>query len=339
MSIPRHDVSRGKLIYKGREYKVLNRPLSNELLVKCNSLDTNAIQTFTTALWMFNQCKWEIKKKKLYLTEIFQSNLLKKLTAKSELEVFWVDKLVVYVVTEVPIPSKKSLGKEILHRIDIIFRNGKYIGTEQHASTDYGIQIKRMVNYMGAQQGMFTFDKECITLGSDGIKLDCGDKFVRYLENDINSMMKKSVDGIDLSIEDFQDITTSSPKMMYVCDELCLRDDLTNDNKLELMRHFAEAIADKIQIVAGKVPTKYLIQIEIEKNFFFDAIKVLIDILDEKLTASSDNYFNFSDDDRFIVGLSSVEEYLPSDKELILIDDKLVLPSSFCAIVKIFVGL
>ena len=338
MSVPRHDVSRGELSYNGRKYKVLNRPLSNELLEKCNSLNKKDIQLFTTALWMFHRCKWEIRKKKLYLTEMFQSNLLKKLTGKSELEAYWVDKLSIHVATEVPIACKKSLGKEILHRIDIIFRNGKYIGTEQYASTDYGIQIKRMVNYMGAQQGMFTFNKECIALGSDGIKLDCRDKFVRYLENDINSMMKKSVDGIDLSIEDFQGITTSSPKMMYVCDELCLRDDLTNDNKLELMRHFAEAIADKIQIVAGKVPKKYLIQIEIEKNFFFDAIKALIDILDEKFTASSDNYFNFSDDDRFIVGLSYAEEYLPLDKELILIDDQLVLPSSSCAIVKIFVG-
>lgn len=67
---------------------------------------------------------------------------------------------------------------------------------------------------MSVQKSIFTCDTDCVLLKRACITLDYEDENISCIENDINSMMKKSVDGIDLCIEDFKTVLDKSSKIL-----------------------------------------------------------------------------------------------------------------------------
>jgi hypothetical protein len=70
MSFPTKDAVFGKIVYKNREYGVLNRPFTEKELKKINGYLKENNCGYSSANWRSYYFKWIIEDKKLYLVSI-----------------------------------------------------------------------------------------------------------------------------------------------------------------------------------------------------------------------------------------------------------------------------
>ena len=74
--------------------------------------------------------------------------------------------------------------------------------------------MRRLVNYLGYETGLFTFGRELIRSTPDRVTLQCEGNFARKLEQEIN--------GVFATIDhaDFWAYVTPDARMLYLCEEL-----------------------------------------------------------------------------------------------------------------------
>jgi hypothetical protein len=322
MITKRHDSSCGILLHEGKKFKVLNRPISESLIDKYDEYSKNTI-TVIEEIWMFHTCKWEIRKNKLYLTEMFQSHLLRLFTNKNFMLATWVDKLLLHRATEVLMSSKKDNRKEKLYYSDLRFDNANLVSKKISISSSYTLGMYREINYKGVQEGIFTFDIKDVCLSENLVLFDSNDDLIPYLENDIFGMLKKSNQGVKLDIKDFSRVLQSSSKVTYVCYELS-----THKNRQTMMDNL-NSIVDKIDTIVDKKPANYLVHIEIDHNFNFEMVRIFMERL----------YDLCSDDSTVLMGINEHKKIKLSKKKkkknYMYVKEKKVP----CAVFKIIIGI
>jgi N-acetylglutamate synthase-like GNAT family acetyltransferase len=169
-------------------------------------------------------------------------------------------------------------------------------------------------------EGIFTFDKKEVFLDKKCVKIDGNDNLIPYLENDINSMLKKNTHGIELDMKDFSSVMKKSSKVTYVCYGVC-----THKNR-QVMLDEVNSILDKIDVVVGKISANYLVYIEMEYNFDFDIAKIFMASL----------YDVSSDDSIVIMGFNEAKKLkLSKKKKNYMNDEEKKVP---CVTFKIIIG-
>ena len=144
---------------------------------------------------------------------------------------------------------------------------------------------------MSVQKSIFTCDTDCIIMKRDCIKLDYEDENISYIENEINSMMQKNVDGIDLCIEDFKTVLDKSYKMTYMSHSVFCHN---NTTKKEMFDAINLIVRDVILFSSKKRLVNYLMHIEMHEKCDFDIVKFFMESL-----------YDESDDDSIVlVGFS-----------------------------------
>ena len=129
---------------------------------------------------------------------------------------------------------------------------------------------------MSVQNSIFTCDTDCVLVKRTCIKLDYEDENISYIEDEINSMMKKSVDGIDLCIEDVKTILDKSSKMTYMTHSVFCH---KNSSKKEMLDAINLIVRDVILISSKKRLVNYLVHIEMHEGFDFSIVKYFMECI------------------------------------------------------------
>jgi hypothetical protein len=74
--------------------------------------------------------------------------------------------------------------------------------------------MRRLVNYLGYETGLFTFDRELIRSTSDRVTLQCEGNFARKLEQEISGLIG-SIDHAD-----FWPHVAPDARLLYLCEEM-----------------------------------------------------------------------------------------------------------------------
>jgi hypothetical protein len=121
MSFPTKDAVFGKIVYKNREYYILNRPFTEEELKKINIYLKENNCGYSSANWKSYMFKWIIEDKKLYLVSIKletcqnKENLINK--------IFNTNKLFISFNGDTKVVESKRIIKRV--RNDIVMKERK----------------------------------------------------------------------------------------------------------------------------------------------------------------------------------------------------------------------
>lgn len=186
MSIPKHDTKYGTLIYQGREYTLLNNPLPKELIGKYDQLDEEVRQPYCSAQWMNQQTRWEIRDQVLYFVEMFDEGILPLLIGENEMKATWVDMLAVHIATEIPLDRDGYRHtKEVVYFLELRFNDARHIATQKKEGKGFFDQSRRMVKYIGRQEGLYRFDTALLSFVEGSISLNAHGTIAEYMTNDL----------------------------------------------------------------------------------------------------------------------------------------------------------
>ncbi len=186
MSIPKHNTKYGTLIYQGREYALLNSLLPRELTGKYDQLGEEVMRPYCSAQWMKQQTRWEIRDQVLYLVEMFDEKILPLLIGEHEMKAIWVDMLAVHIATEIPLDRDGYRHtKETVHFLELRFNDARHIVTQKKEGKGFFDQSRRMVKYIGRQEGLYRFDSVLLSFVEGGVSLNAHGTIAEYMTNDL----------------------------------------------------------------------------------------------------------------------------------------------------------
>ena len=258
------DRTLGSVQFEEKECKVLNRPLPEFLTNKYLQYFKQPHSILKTS-WMLHKCKWKIEKDQLYLTEMFQTHLLKKFVEKEEILATWVDKLLLHRATEIIISYKSILKKENIYYIEFHFQDARLLSKKPKVSTKYVRKIgnKYLLGHMSL--GVFTLDREDIFFTDENLHIKGEDGLIPFLEKEINAMLKKNnKGGIDLNSVDMRKVLKQTSKVTYFCDIV---------SRTVHMNADINRILYKVNLIRDELPTNYLVHIDTEAGFNFELLK------------------------------------------------------------------
>ena len=259
-----NDRTLGSVQFEGKECKVLNRPLP-EFLTNKYLQCIKQPHTILTTSWMIHKCKWKIEKDKLYLTEMFQIQLLKKFLDDEEILATWVDKLLLHRATEIIISSKSILRKENIYYTEFHFQDAKLLSKKPKISTKYVREVGNKYRLGHMPLGVFTFDRKDIFFTAENLHIKGEDGLIPFLEKEINSMLKKNnKGGIELNIEDMRKVLKQTSKVTYLCDVISTTTHMNAD---------IHRILDRINIIRDELPANCLVHIDTEVGFNTEVVK------------------------------------------------------------------
>ena len=97
-----------------------------------------------------------------------------------------------------------------------------------------------------------------------------------HLKEEINAMLLKSDNDINLSMEDVREVLKSASRVMYLCEGIsCHQNDLDN------MRKNIYDIVDRLKILTSGARVNYLIHIDLDEKIDLDMVRFFMDNLYE----------------------------------------------------------
>jgi len=264
------DRTLGSVQFEEKECKVLNRPLP-EFLTNKYLQYLKQPHTVLKTSWMLHKCKWKIEKDKLYLTEMFQTQLLKKFVEKEKILATWVDKLLLHRATEIIISSKSILKKENIYYTELHFQDAKLLSKKPKVSTKYVREVgnKYLLGHMPL--GVFTFDREDIFFTDENLHIKGDDTLIPFLEKEINAMVKKNnKGGIDLNSVDMRKVLKKTSKVTYLCDVVSTTEHMNAD---------IHRMLDRINIIRDELPANCLVHIDTEVGFNTEVVKEFMECM------------------------------------------------------------
>jgi len=275
--MPQHDTTYGILVYLGREYRLLNNPLSKELIEKYKQLSEEMKQPYCSAPWLNQQTKWEIRDHVLYLTEMFREDLLMLLIGLDEQKATWVDMLSVYIATEIPLDRDGYCHtKETVHFLELGFNNARHIATQKKEGKGFFDQSRRMVNYLGRQEGLYRFDRALLSFVKGGISLNAHGTIAEYMTNDLK-VIKHSI-CLERMLRDVDQV-------LYLCKTIALYP--SSD-----MAVIANRIVSTLSIISQGNTTKYCIFCNAEEGVSKDIQEQMLKAIKKVWDSHEDNYFD-----------------------------------------------
>ena len=290
MSVPRHDTIRGKLLYNGREYRVLNAPLPDAFINRYNALEPERRQAYSTAPWNNHKLTWVLKKDGLYLTEMFRDDLLPYMFDRHELKANWVDHLDIHIATEIPLSSEEDFfKKERLYFLRLEFEQATFRSASRLCSSSYGIQMRRIVNYLSRQTGIYTFQSNLLTFDRGMIRLKSAARQKDFFEDDFNEMLRSTVETRKQFAECLKKIQTQNKRVLYFCNEVSLSG--TRD-----IGHIAGEISEQIVTVTGGSFSSFLVHLADDEGRFLSTAgsHALKKHLEMMLEAKEKKFFDLS---------------------------------------------
>jgi len=252
---------------------------------------------------MLHKCKWKLEKDNLYLTEMFQTHLLKKFLEKEEVLATWVDELHLHRATEATISSKSILRKENVYFSELRFKSAKLVLEKQKVSTVYSKGSKKSIIQGYCQEGIFTFYRDDIVLKDNKVCIKGSDVLVPYLEKDINAMLKKSnKGGIDLNIVDMRKVLKKASKVTYLCDVV---------SQTKYMNTDINCILDRIKVITDESSANYLVHLDMEAGFNFEVVKEFMECM-----------YDICDDGHVLVGCNERKKKKLSNKKKDIFDEQ-----------------
>ena len=315
----RDDRTLGRLQFEEKECKVLNRPLPKSLTDKYLQYIKQP-HTIMKTSWMLHKCKWKIEKDSLYLTEMFQTHLLKKFLEKEEILATWVDELLLHRATEIIISSKSILRKENIYYSELRFKDAKLLGKKQKLSTMYPKGSQNSIIQGQCQEGIFTFDRDDVVLKNKQIYLKGSDVLLPYLEEDMNAMLLTSHKGISLSMKDVNEVVDNAAIVTYMCESI-----ISNVKHRKVMQNNIDEIINKIKIITDGKEVNYLVHIDMDTGFDFKIVKEFMERM-----------YDMCDESPVIIGFNERKKETISKKKEDVFDEK--DEKSSHAFVKILMG-
>ena len=315
----RHGRTFGILQFEEKTFKVLNRPLPETLTDKYLEHIKQPVTIMETA-WMMHKCKWKIKKERLYLTEMFQTHLLKKFLNQEEVLAIWVDKLFLHRATETIISSKSILRKENIYYHELRFKSAKLLGKKPKVSTVYPKGSKKSIIKGHSQEGIFTFDRDDIVLKNKLICLKGTDVLLPYLEEDINDMLLTSYKGISLSMKDVNEVLQNASVVTYMCESIVF-----NAKYRKVMQDNIDEIINKIKVITDGKEVNYLVHIDMDEKFDFEIVKEFMERM-----------YDMADENQVLIGLNEHKKKKISKRKMDIFDDYDEVPLH--AFVKVLMG-
>ena len=315
MATLRHGRTFGILQFEKKEYRVCNRPLSKSLMEKYAQYIKKP-QTIIETLWMLHKCKWEVRENRLYLTEMFQTHLLRKFTDSEEVLATWVDKLLFHRVTEMILSSKSILRKENVYYTELRFKNAQLLAKKLKVSTAYGKDMEIRGIFEATQLGIFTFDREDIFLKDKKLIIKGDDELIPHLQKDINAMLKKSHKGINLNMEDMKTVLQKASKVTYLCDVV---------SKNKNMNNVINRILDRVKVITDASSVNYLVYIDMDEGFDFEVMKAFMERM-----------YDMCDDSHVIIGFNERKKKKKPKKKEDIFDERDEVPSH--VFIKVLMG-
>ena len=190
MSIPKQDQVYGSLLYRGTYMDVVNIPLPKYLLDGYDRLKRSGHHSTMEVFSLFPQCKWEIKRDRLYLTELFQPNLLKALCGEDIIHARWVQELITLHATVYEYPNFDIRAKLYLRKFR--FEEGVLVDKKLVITRNYGMAARRFIYHLGLQEGIFIFNRDVFHILDNQFMFYYGYNprdFDFYLGKEINTML------------------------------------------------------------------------------------------------------------------------------------------------------
>jgi len=273
-------------------------------------------QTIIETLWMLHKCKWEVRENRLYLTEMFQTHLLRKFTDSEEVLATWVDKLLFHRVTEMILSSKSILRKENVYYTELRFKNAQLLAKKLKVSTAYGKDMEIRGIFEATQLGIFTFDREDIFLKDKKLIIKGDDELIPHLQKDINAMLKKSHKGINLNMEDMKTVLQKASKVTYLCDVV---------SKNKNMNNVINRILDRVKVITDASSVNYLVYIDMDEGFDFEVMKAFMERM-----------YDMCDDSHVIIGFNERKKKKKPKKKEDIFDERDEVPSH--VFIKVLMG-
>jgi len=314
-----HGRTFGTLQFEEKTFKALNRPLPDNLTDNYLEYIKQPATIMETA-WMMHKCKWEVRENRLYLTEMFQTHLLRKFTDSEEVLATWVDKLILHRATETIISSKSILRKENIYYTELCFKNAKLLRKNQKVSTVDFKGYKKTIIKEHCQEGIFTFDRDDVVLKNKKICLKGRDVLLPYLEEDINVMLRTSHKGISLSMKDVNEVVENASIVTYLCESI-----VCNAKYRKVMQDNIDEIINKIKVMTDGKKVNYLVHIDMDEKFDFEIVKEFMECM-----------YDLGDERQVLIGFNEHKKEKVSKGKEDVFDDCDEVPSE--AFIKVFMG-
>ena len=97
-----------------------------------------------------------------------------------------------------------------------------------------------------------------------------------HLNEEINAMLLKSHNDINLSIEDVREVLKCASRVMYFCESIACP-----QNDLDDMRRNIYDIVDRLKVLTSGARVNYLIHIDLDEKIDLDMVRFFMDNLYE----------------------------------------------------------
>ena len=146
MGIPEKSTVNGKLQYKNRWHKVLNAPLSDEIMHKLETYQGDKKWIDPTAPWKTMPLVWKMEEGKLYLVKLYIDGLLEELTGSDRVFASWVNELKLFVEDKTICRTYEPKEDYVEERIIQLLHFDKGIFLQEEMQTELSASQERKDN-------------------------------------------------------------------------------------------------------------------------------------------------------------------------------------------------
>lgn len=207
---------RGSLQYNGMNYRVLNAPLSDEIVEKLEKYTGDIRWVDPARPWRKIPLLWVLEDNKLYLERLYVDGLLEELFGSSKVFASWVETLELLLEDDTICKTyreKDSYLKEQT-RLHLSFDQGKFRTEEKETELYMEIEPKNNIDRDLAYT-TFRIDSNDLLIYLED-NMEAGeDQLLSILTTFINEMLEENDEGISLDMSDLKEVLQKGDVALY----------------------------------------------------------------------------------------------------------------------------
>ena len=271
MGISKTGTADGKLRYRKRWYKVIDAPLSDEIIEKLNTYRGDKEWNDPAAPWRTMPLLWELEEGRLYLVKLYTDGLLEELTGSEKLFASWVDALDLLVeektVCKMHEQEENYVEERILLRL--LFDKGVFLHEEKRTELFPSAERKELI----ARYPLYTT-----------VRMVSSDLLI-YMEDEIGSERDQLLPLMSELIEDMidedDDISLDEAELKEVLErgETCLFASVEGRDIDTIVGSLIHSVTDEKLLTAKGC----LLHLRMHKKFPRKSVAKIIEAVDEGL--------------------------------------------------------
>ena len=261
----------GKLWYKHRWHKVIDAPLSDEIIQKLEMYQGDKEWNDPLAPWRSMTLLWILEEGKLYLVKLYKDGLLEELTGSDRLFASWIDALDLLVEDKTVCKMHEQEEGYVEERIllHLLFDKGVFLREEKRTELFTSMERKELI----ARYPLYTT-----------VRMVSSDLLI-YIEDDIGSERDQLLPLFSELIEDMIDeddeisLDESELKEVLEKGETCLFASAQGRNIDAIIGSLINSVTDEDLLT----PKGCLLHLRMHKKFPRKSVAKIIEAVDEGL--------------------------------------------------------